>query len=265
MINLQTTSPANGLVLPATSAFYNTERAKTKTSEKYRVISTSDVAKVFLNNGFVISNYSEQGYKNPDLRGKGAHLVRLRHPSTLGQDNVPEIVLFNAYDGSKSFKINIGIYRFICANGMVVGDSFFNAHVKHIGGTVTEQVNQIIDESYKKFPIIMSKIGEMQNKILTTDQKLELANVAFKLRQKSASQSVTDINLLRNIQPLRQGDTSSDVYTVFNVLQEKVIRGGFEYTKTENDSSKILSFRALKSITDQERVNKQLFDYAMAM
>jgi hypothetical protein len=71
--------------------------------------------------------------------------------------------------------------------------------------------------------------------------------------------------LLRNIQPLRQGDTSSDVYTVFNVLQEKVIRGGFEYTKTENDSSKILSFRALKSITDQERVNKQLFDYAMAM
>lgn len=267
MINLQTTGPANGLVLPSTSAFYNTERAETKTSEKYKVITTSDVAKVFLDNGFVISNYCEQGYKKPELKGKGSHLVRLRHPSTLGQDNVPEIVLFNSYDGTKSFKINIGIYRFICSNGLVVGDNFYTGNVKHIGGSVTEQVNTIIDDSYKKFPIIMSKIAEMQNKVLSTEQKLAIANRAFELRKTNTDQTVTDINLLRNIQALRAGDSSNDLYTVFNVVQEKIIRGGFQYTKTdtEKNTSKILTFRALKNITDQERINKELFDYAMAM
>lgn len=57
---------------------------------------------------------------------------------------VPEIILLNSHDGSSSYQM-IGIFRFVCTNGLVCGDSFGEIRVPHKG----DVVGQVIEGAYE--------------------------------------------------------------------------------------------------------------------
>lgn len=45
-----------------------------------------------------------------------------------------KLLLFNSHDRSTAFSISAGIYRFVCANSLVIADSMFESYkIKHIG------------------------------------------------------------------------------------------------------------------------------------
>ena len=51
------------------------------------------------------------------------HVIRLRHATQIIGREANEIILLNSHDGSSSYQMLAGMYRYVCQNGMVCGDT----------------------------------------------------------------------------------------------------------------------------------------------
>nr|QTX14453.1 UPF0380 proteins YafZ and homologs [Klebsiella pneumoniae] len=69
--------------------------------------------------------------RDEDKRGHTKHMVRLRREGTNKGTEVPEIILLNSHDGSSSYQMIPGMFRFVCTNGLVCGTSFGEIRVPH--------------------------------------------------------------------------------------------------------------------------------------
>ncbi|MBB8619703.1 DUF932 domain-containing protein, partial [Escherichia coli] len=58
---------------------------------------------------------------------------------------VPEIILLNSHDGSSSYQMIPGIFRFVCTNGLVCGNNFGEIRAPHKG----DIVGQVIEGAYE--------------------------------------------------------------------------------------------------------------------
>lgn len=98
-----------------------------KMSGRYTLIPTSKVLEALLHVGFVPTRVMQARARNESGVSAAKHLVRLRHtdhldPKAAVDAVVPEVVLVNSHDGSSSYQLHAGLYRFVCCNGMVVAD-----------------------------------------------------------------------------------------------------------------------------------------------
>lgn len=153
------------------------------------------------------------------------HQVILRNKdiATVG-DLLPQLIFTNSHNGIKKMTMDTGIYRLVCSNGLVVPTSITQSlSIKHIdlGDSTTDT---IVNSFYEKIPIIMNNIDRMRNKILTNDEIDNFTYNALQIRFINA----VGININDVVKPLRLEDNSDDLWTVFNVVQEKIIRGGIQ-------------------------------------
>ncbi len=70
--------------------------------------------------------------------GKGARM-RMKYcftdiPIEIKPDDYifPELQLFNSYDTTWPFIVLVGAFRFVCANGLVIGEKFLNIRKRHV-------------------------------------------------------------------------------------------------------------------------------------
>ena len=61
------------------------------------------------------------------------------------------------------------------------------------------------------------------------------------------------------LKPVRKEDEGSDLWSIFNVVQEKLIEGDFDYTI----GSKFRKARKIKNFKQDQKINKELFDVAL--
>ena len=72
-------------------------------------------------------------------------MLRLRREGHINGQEVPEIILLNSHDGSSSYQMIPGIFRFVCTNGRVCGNNFGEIRVPHKG----DIVGQVIEGAYE--------------------------------------------------------------------------------------------------------------------
>ena len=72
-------------------------------------------------------------------------MVRLRREGANKGTEVPEIILLNSHDGSSSYQMIPGMFRFVCTNGLVCGTSFGEIRVPHKG----DIVGRVIEGAYE--------------------------------------------------------------------------------------------------------------------
>ena len=101
----------------------------------------------------------------------------------------------------------------------------------------------------------------MMEKELTEKEKLRLIKEALKIRW-AVGNSPESIDITDLLTPFRPEDEGSDLWTVFNVIQEKMTRGGFTY-KTPRGRQTTL--RGIKSIQATNRLNTKLWEAAELM
>ena len=247
-----------------------TNRLKNSTSEKYKHISTSALMQQFYHNGFELVGVSANAVRNSTKRGFQKHVSILTRPDLkIDDENQLQLLLTNAHDGSCSLRFNIGIYRFVCANGMVVGDTFFDYRVRHQGDNFIEKVQTGIEETLRVMPMVAQRMKEMQSMKLTPQQISELCQETAKIRLNNVSNLVSiDHATIGSVK--RKEDIADDLYTVFNRCQESLIRGGIKYSyrntkwKGLNGVSEIKTSRTrqIKSATASMELNKKLWDAA---
>lgn len=180
------------------------------------------------------------------------HQVILRNKdiATVG-DLLPQLIFTNSHNGIKKMTMDTGIYRLVCSNGLVVPTSITQSlSIKHIdlGDSTTDT---IVNSFYEKIPIIMNNIDRMRNKILTNDEIDNFTYNALQIRFINA----VGININDVVKPLRLEDNADDLWTVFNVVQEKLIRGGIQLPSKRHS-------RPINNFVNDNDINTKLWQLA---
>src|SRR3546814_16788828 len=74
-------------------------------------------------------------------------MIRLRHASQSNGREANEIILLNSHDGTSSYQMLAGMFRFVCQNGLVCGDTVADVRVPHKGdvaGSVIEGAYEVL-------------------------------------------------------------------------------------------------------------------------
>jgi hypothetical protein len=104
-------------------------------------------------------------------------------------------------------------------------------------------------------PNLVNKINIFRDISLSDEQQIEFATRAAQLRWKSQDITINPDDLLlaeRNL------DMGSDLWAVFNRVQEKLVNGGINYSK----GRKTRKVRALKNFTADMNFNGELWQLA---
>lgn len=205
-------------------------------------------------------SYHQIWFQNPEIS-----ITRTNKEGTEEIDCYPRICLQNSADGLSRLKFGCGLFRLVCSNGLVIADQkLAEFSVQHINYTF-EYVQKLIQEIVAELPNQVEQINMMQHVQLTFEQKLEFAKEALKVRRgldQEDELKVDEETLTDMLTPKRDEDKGDDLWKVYNVLQEKVVKGGFMMAKDEN--SKARKVREVKSFISSFSMSKDLDSIARA-
>jgi hypothetical protein len=225
-----------------------------KMSSRYGFIPTINVIDGLRNDGFHPVQAFQVKARKLDRRPHSKHVIRFRHETTIDQKGVvPEIVLINSHDGSTAYQLRAGIFRMVCANGLIVGSDTFCRRIRHNANAISHVV-QAANELIEIVPLSVRRAQEWQDIELNQEEKLSFANQAALLKWDGATIPVQTDTLLA---PRRSADNKNDLWTTFNVIQENLLRGGIQYVSEQGQRR---TTRPINSVYDNVRINTALWN-----
>ncbi len=91
-------------------------------SERYSYVPTATVLEELRGEGFEPFMVCQTRVRQDARRDYTKHMIRLRHASQINGREANEIILLNSHDGTSSYQMLAGMFRFVCSNGLVCGD-----------------------------------------------------------------------------------------------------------------------------------------------
>ncbi len=244
-----------------------TETPSSEVSKHYTHIPTNRVIDDMEKLGWGVITAQQVAARKNQTKGFQKHMLVFRHPDLMveGQDgdNVwPQIVMTNSHDGKNSFTFQAGMYRFVCSNGLVIADQEFGKmRIRHMGYDF-ETLRETIEEMVEKLPLTVESMNKFKQTELTKPQKYDLARKAlatrFKVQEDQKVDQVYKIDLDAFLTPVRKEDKGDDLWSVFNLVQERVVTGDFEYIS----GVKLRKAREIKNFKQDLDVNQKLFEVA---
>lgn len=199
-----------------------------------------------------------KGSKRPQDVAK-RHMVRFRskeHLESPVQAVCPELVVVNAHDGLCSFNMKAGLFRLVCSNGMIVSEAVFaSIKIRHINYTY-EAVRDAVFQYAAQMPQITQKVHELQAIHLDETLKMTFAKQALALRFEDRPEAAQAVDVHSLLRPMRSADNGQDVWSVLNVLQEKLMNGKFVIGDKQRQA------RPIHNVQRTISLNQRLFDLA---
>jgi hypothetical protein len=229
-------------------------------SERYTCIPTGDVLRGLRKEGFSPFMVCQTKCRDEGKREHAKHMVRMRHTSQIESAEANEIILLNSHDGSSSYQMLSGVFRFVCSNGMVSGDTLSDIRIRHKGNIV----DNVIDGAFRVLEEFEQIGGQMDGmKVLTLSQgeqsAFARAALALKFDTELAPAPVTESQVLR---PRRMEDGAGDLWTTFNRVQENLVKGGL---RGRSATGQVRTTREVKGIDQNIKLNRALWVLAEEM
>lgn len=240
-------------------------------SERYTYIPTIDVLDALQKEGFQVVRAQQSRCRDADRRDFTKHLIRLRHvnaapsPRAVG-DVYPEVVLLNSHDGTSAYQLSAGLFRLVCLNGMVVSDLDIGAvKIPHKGDVVARVVEGSLGIIGRAAEAV-DTAARWQTIDLTKNEQGVFAEAALVARFGDSEGNVdTPFKAEHMLTTRRRDDTRSDLWTVFNRVQENAIRGGVSTRYRDGNRMRTATIRAVNGIDGDVKLNKALWTLARGM
>tara|TARA_R100000963_G_C4628285_1_gene93979 strand:- start:314 stop:1093 length:780 start_codon:yes stop_codon:yes gene_type:complete len=233
-------------------------RPDDRVSDRYSMVPTNKIVDLLEGEGWNLVEARQVKSRTWEPLTAKHHLSfsheRLSREDLAVNDSVPRLELINAHNGLGTYKLMAGIFRLVCSNGLVVSErDFGQVKLRHIGFS-EDEVIKASEAIIHNVSRLSDVVDSWQGIMLSDDEKRAFAEEASTIRwndKDTANDMVEDI-----LRPRRQQDMGNDVWTVYNVVQENIIKGGFTNSNTGRKA------RAVKHIDKTISYNQELWDLA---
>ena len=230
-------------------------------SEKYSVIKTIDVIKELRDKYNWYPTSVQVAHTDDEKRkDKTVHCIRLKKFEDLisQKENVVELLIFNSLDRTKIFSISIGVYRYVCENSLVCGDTYEKFTLKHIGN-LDENLADIIQKIAEYKPQLEEKIKAFSSLILNEQEMDTFAKLSANLRWESH----LDVDYQKLLIPKIEADRKdTSLYTVMNVIQNNLLKPDSITGVNTETGRKFSTSREITSLSKDYEINSNLWNLA---
>lgn len=237
-----------------------TKHGSSNVSDKYSHIPTERVMDDMSALGWNVVDAKEiKARKN---QGFQKHMLVFANPEIVingndGDTVFPRILLTNSHDGKNAFTFKAGLFRLVCSNGLVIADEQFGEmKIRHMGYDF-EALQTLITEMVEKLPLTVESMNKFKNKQLSQEQKQKFALEALGLRFDTENKT---FNVGEFLTTTRKEDEGNDLWSVFNLVQEKLVNGIVDY----RTGSKQRKARRIKNFQQDVKLNSELYELALA-
>ncbi|MDA8520489.1 DUF932 domain-containing protein [Acidovorax sp. NCPPB 4044] len=229
-------------------------------SERYSYIPTAAVLTELRKEGFQPFMVCQTRVRDEGKREHTKHMLRLRHSNQINAREANEIILLNSHDGTSSYQLLAGMFRFVCKNGLVCGDTVADVRVPHKGdvaGHVIEGAYQVLDG----FERAQASRESMEAITLDAGESEVFARAALALKYDDPTKPapITESQILM---PRRFDDRRPDLWSVFNRTQENLTKGGLSGRAANGRRQQT---RPVQGIDSDIRLNRALWLLADGM
>ena len=225
-----------------------------KMSDRYVFVPTYEIMENFQREGWELSTARQSGkgiYSMHELRFRNGELPKVG-------DSLVEAVIKNSHNGLTTFSVSAGLHRLVCSNGLTVPTSVADSFKVRHKNFELDDVKRLTESFAAKLPMIQNSVEKMMAKTMDESEKVSFVREATKLRWKVGSVPAS-LEPSKLLVPNREGDNGNDLWSVFNVVQEKFVRGGVKYT---SNNGKRTELKGLKNIMAVNQVNTKLWELA---
>ena len=234
---------------------------------RYLYVPTIDPLQALLDTGWGVYEASQQRARAADRDPYTKHMLRLRKlehfdNTQVLREGVPEVILINAHDGTAAYHLRAGFFRFVCANGLIVGNNIAGFKIRH---TITSQTTaEVIDGCTRvvteSFPIMLDNMQHFQRIKLLPEHQYRLAEAGIKLRYGTTLPKFTVQDVLTCRRP---EDEEPTLWNIYNRVQENVVYGGWEQRSRGYDRR--TTVRGVERVTAVAQINAGLWDAAATL
>ncbi|BHH83443.1 DUF932 domain-containing protein [Desulforhopalus sp. 52FAK] len=226
-------------------------------SSRYSFVPTVKAIDLLRDVGWQPIFATQSGVRKRARNGYQKHLIRFAQPDLIMRDERIDLLLYNSHDRGCSFKLMAGIWRFVCGNGLVVGDEYANFSHKHIGFNPDDFMQSAVQ--------IAGSAGDIAGQMDELKQ-IELIPEAQSIFAKSAHRLVYDERDEAPVQPddllktRRYEDEGPNVWNTYNRIQENIIDGGLRGSKVgTNGRRRRVTTRPVKALDKNLKLNQALW------
>jgi hypothetical protein len=197
-------------------------------SQRYTYIPTIDVLRGLRKEGFEPFMVAQGKSRIEGKTEFTKHLIRMRHAGQVStKPEANEIILINSHDGASSYQMLAGMFRFVCCNGLVFGDTTRDIRIPHKGdvrGEVIEGAFKVLGD----FEALDAATQGMKAIALRPQEEQAFATAALALRygERLEGRAPAPISAEQLIAARRPEDLGHDLWTIFQRVQENMLRGG---------------------------------------
>lgn len=224
--------------------------------QQYNFVPTIKILEALFDAGYGISRAQQVDSKDRYGLASGKHLIGLRHRDMFGEvqvgEYIPEIIYTGAHDGSSAIHLYAGLYRLVCANGLIMGEHFTKERIIHKAGAevaVLTAANHIVT----MLPQQAEYVDKMRRVDLPVEAQLSLARQAQALRWPNQQ----GFGAERLLDARRADDAGANLWRVMNRIQENLMRGGQETLSASG--RRVIRTRPVEAIGSDVAINRALW------
>ena len=262
----------------APAAFADT--ASDHLSSRYGQVTTTKAIDILNDFGFLPVQAAQVKTRSVTAMQHAPHMLAFAQGGDRTGDGRGEVILYNSHDGTSSLKLFAGFYRFICSNGIVAGEGF-ESKLRHTSGTVSGFEGMVRDVA-GSLPELMDRIAQFRSRTISDNAARDLAERAAALRWESLRDVTqtqyagfdietgkplhgsyyTPRTVDHILQARRWNDNRSDLWSVFNRVQEGVMRGGVPIISVTETSpmGATRKAKAISSVRGTVQTNRDLWN-----
>ena len=228
---LRTDSPLSEDQMRAAAPSVFAEGKHASRSERYTYIPTIQVLRGLRKEGFEPFMVAQSASRVEGKAEFTKHMIRMRHAGQVQtKPEANEIILINSHDGASSYQMLAGLFRFVCCNGLVVGEVVEDIRIPHKGdiqNDVIEGAFRVLDE----FEAVDEHAEAMKALPLEPREEIAFATAALALRfgdgaVEEGGHRPAPVTAEQLIEARRPEDLGHNLWTTFQRVQENVMRGG---------------------------------------
>jgi hypothetical protein len=226
-------------------------------SQRYSFVPTLTAVDLLRDAGWFPIHAEQSAVRVARREGYQRHLIRFAKNGLSFDGERVDLVLYNSHDRGCAFKLIASVYRQICENGLMVSSEFANFSHKHIGFKPDDFIHSA-GEIAAAAGIIAERVDEMKVIDMTPDERGVFAQAAHSLVYDEPEQAPIQPQQL--LEERRYDDKGHDLWSVFNVVQENICRGGLKgTTRGSNGRMRRTTTRPVKALDRNIKLNQALW------